>query len=206
MSITWTIKSQRWYRPEVDTLRAVREWPVPTIISVRSFLGLCSYYRRYVKGFAQIFKPLHDVVPLCKSGGNTRRRHNQSQQNGREATPTLPCNFHHAERCTHFCSCTWVCWPGLQASVQDLKSRCKICTLAKMPYRPLRNKMMEIGLVNRPLEVLCPDFDKLGQTCDKEDMLVITDIYSKFSVAMAPNTRAPSQYKDRLIYVWRFPC
>ena len=55
---------------EEDKLRAVHKWPVPTTTrDVRSFLGFCSYYRRYIKGFAQIAKPLHDLVALCESGG-----------------------------------------------------------------------------------------------------------------------------------------
>lgn len=32
---------------------------------MRSFLGLCPYYRKYVKGFAQIARPLHKV---CEKG------------------------------------------------------------------------------------------------------------------------------------------
>ena len=55
---------------EEDKLWAVCDWPVPmTSRDVRSFLGFCSNYRRYVKGFAQIAKPLHDLVALCESGG-----------------------------------------------------------------------------------------------------------------------------------------
>ena len=39
---------------------AVREWPVPrNQTEVQSFVGLASYYRRFVKGFADIARPLH---------------------------------------------------------------------------------------------------------------------------------------------------
>ena len=38
---------------------AVREWPVPrTLTQVRAFLGLASYYRRFVRGFSTIASPL----------------------------------------------------------------------------------------------------------------------------------------------------
>ena len=38
----------------------VQNFPIPTSpTEVKSFLGLCSYYRRYVKNFADIARPLH---------------------------------------------------------------------------------------------------------------------------------------------------
>ncbi|KAK3740332.1 hypothetical protein QZH41_000887 [Actinostola sp. cb2023] len=43
--------------------RAVMDWPVPSRASeMRSFLGLCSYYRRFIKGFADIARPLHRLT------------------------------------------------------------------------------------------------------------------------------------------------
>ena len=40
--------------------KAVREWPTPeNIHQVRSFLGFCSYYRRFIPRFAEVAKPLH---------------------------------------------------------------------------------------------------------------------------------------------------
>ena len=47
-----------------DKISAVMDWPTPkTVRDVRSFLGLASYYRRFVKGFSSIARPLHALYP-----------------------------------------------------------------------------------------------------------------------------------------------
>ena len=41
----------------------IRNWPIPsTVKEVRSFLGFCSYYRRFIFRFAEIAKPLHKLM------------------------------------------------------------------------------------------------------------------------------------------------
>ncbi|UYV79893.1 hypothetical protein LAZ67_18000997, partial [Cordylochernes scorpioides] len=50
-------------RPDPDKIEAITNFPTPkTTTEVRSFMGLCSYYRRFVKDFANKAKPLHDLL------------------------------------------------------------------------------------------------------------------------------------------------
>ena len=49
--------------PDENKPVAVRDWKRPeNVTEVRSFIGFCSYYRRFIKDFAGIAKPLHQIT------------------------------------------------------------------------------------------------------------------------------------------------
>jgi hypothetical protein len=49
--------------PSPDKIRALRDYPRPTTVKeVRSFLGLASFYRKLVPKFAEIAKPLTELI------------------------------------------------------------------------------------------------------------------------------------------------
>ena len=50
-------------RPDPKKLEAVRDWECPkTVTQVRSFTAFCNYYRKFVKNFAEVAKPLYRLT------------------------------------------------------------------------------------------------------------------------------------------------
>jgi hypothetical protein len=46
-----------------EKIRAIIEWPTTrNVTELKSFLGLCTYYRKFVKGFSQLTAPLTDLT------------------------------------------------------------------------------------------------------------------------------------------------
>ena len=51
------------FKMEKEKVKGVTKWPTPQgVKDVQKFLGLENYYRRFVKDFAKITKPLHQLV------------------------------------------------------------------------------------------------------------------------------------------------
>ena len=50
-------------RPQPRKLMAVHIWPVPrTPQEIKSFLGLCGFYQRFVEDYATVAAPLTDLI------------------------------------------------------------------------------------------------------------------------------------------------
>ena len=57
------IISKEGVQMDNDKLKAIQDWPSPcNLHEVRSFIGLCSYYRRFIQGFATLAGPLHELT------------------------------------------------------------------------------------------------------------------------------------------------
>ncbi|XP_035212245.1 uncharacterized mitochondrial protein AtMg00860-like [Stegodyphus dumicola] len=59
----WHVISAEGVRTDPEKVSAVKDWERPVDIhQLRSFLELCTYYRRFVKGFSSIARPLHKLT------------------------------------------------------------------------------------------------------------------------------------------------
>ena len=59
---------------DASKVEAVQSWPEPkTVKELRSFLGFCSFYRRFVPGFSKIAGPLHRLVAEATRDNNQGR-------------------------------------------------------------------------------------------------------------------------------------
>ena len=53
---------------EEEKVKGVLEWPMSKYVKdVQKFLGLANYYHRFIKEFASIARPLHDMVKKNKN-------------------------------------------------------------------------------------------------------------------------------------------
>ncbi|GBL93118.1 Retrovirus-related Pol polyprotein from transposon 297 [Araneus ventricosus] len=71
-------------------IKAVVDWPRPeTVHDLRSFLGLCTYYRRFVKQFSTIARPLHKLTE-AKSNFNWTEECEKSFNSLKQALTSSP--------------------------------------------------------------------------------------------------------------------
>ncbi|GBN45947.1 Retrovirus-related Pol polyprotein from transposon 297 [Araneus ventricosus] len=77
-------------KTDPEKTKAVVDWPRPeTVHDLRSFLGLCTYYRRFVRNFSAIARPLHKLTE-ARSNFNWTEECEKSFNNLKQALITSP--------------------------------------------------------------------------------------------------------------------
>jgi hypothetical protein len=57
------VVSQKGIKPNLDNIAKILSWPAPKNVSeVRQILGMGSYYRRFIKDFSLMVKPLTELI------------------------------------------------------------------------------------------------------------------------------------------------
>jgi hypothetical protein len=62
-------------------LKGIREWPIPTTVKqVQGFLGFGNFYRRFIRHFSEIAKPMNDLLKKDQSFEWTRECQNSFKE------------------------------------------------------------------------------------------------------------------------------
>lgn len=93
-----------------------------------------------------------------------------------------------------------VYWPGMTTDVETYIQKCERCILNK---RQSISPPMGHLIATRPLEVLAIDFSKLEMATDGTDnVLVMTDIFTKYTVAVPTKNQEASTVVKVLVKEW----
>ena len=135
------------------------------------------------------------VLPQRLQGRVLRSVHNDMGHQGLERTLELL-----RER---------VYWPTMADDASQWVSRCTCCQVAQGTYTDPKPKIGQLES-NNPLDLLCLDFTKIDPSkTGKENVLVMTDAFSKFSVAVVtPNQKALTVAKalvEKWFHVYGIP-
>lgn len=71
------VVSEQGVETDPEKIAALKTWPVPQHLKeLKAFLGFCGYYRKFIKGYSSIMKPLNDLT----SGYPPPRKHPKSKE------------------------------------------------------------------------------------------------------------------------------
>ena len=69
------VVSAEGIEPDPEKIQKVMEWPIPrSKEEVRQFLGFIGYYRKFVKDFSKIAKPLTSLLPATRRKGVRKKK------------------------------------------------------------------------------------------------------------------------------------
>lgn len=96
-------------------------------------------------------------------------------------------------------------WPGMYKDVDKFCRSCERCIVSKAP-RPKVVTSMGSLLASRPLKVVAMDFTVLEPSSDgRDNVLILTDVFSKFTVAMPTRDQRVTTVAKCLVKGWIQP-
>ena len=96
-------------------------------------------------------------------------------------------------------------WPSMASDIENWMKHCNQCLVTKAPYAGIKVKQGTI-IAKNPMELVCVDFTKMDPSArGDENVLVITDAFSKFTqCVVTPNQKALTVAKA-LVDKWFIP-
>ena len=108
------VVSEEGYRTDdsnIKVINALKEFVPKTVGAVRRVLGLLNYYRKYIKNFAQIAKPLFELTQKAKEDvfqdlqDGRKQKGQQAKQHQVSSRQPVNWEVHHKETLLHLLDC-----------------------------------------------------------------------------------------------------
>ena len=94
-----------------------------------------------------------------------------------------------------------VYWPGMARAVEKWIATCKRCICAKAPYLP-QCAPLESVVTTQPMELVAMDFVTIEEGDKKRDVLVITDHFTKYAIAVPTTNQRASTTAQAFFNHW----